>query len=90
MKKNRKEKKIWNPVSAFFLAIWTAVSIYIFLFNPPSIIRVFLLDLFEKYSLAINIYQGLQFIFGVPFAILVIFLVIRFVVSLFDNIYFKI
>ncbi len=85
----KKKEKLWNPVSAFFLAIWTAVSIYIFLFNPPKIIRVFLLNMFDKYSLLLKIYQGLQFIFGVPFAILIIYLAIRFIVSIFDNMYFR-
>lgn len=84
-----KEPKPRNPVTSFFIAIWTVVSVYKFLFNPPPIIRRFLINIFNQYSILKNTYIALQLLFGIPFVLLVVYLVLRFVISLFDSMYFK-
>lgn len=87
--KKTKKNKLHNPVVSFFIAIWTVVSVYKFLFNPPPIIRNFLINIFNQYSILKNIYTALQLVFGIPFALLVIYLSLRFVISLFDSVYFR-
>ena len=84
-----KENKLRNPVTSFFIAIWMVIGTYKFLFNPPPIVRKFLLNIFSQYPLFSTIYQGLQFVFGVPFVLLVAYATIRFVISLFDSLYFR-
>ena len=84
-----KVKQPRNPVISFFIAIWTVVSVYKFLFNPPPIIRRFLINIFNQYSILKNTYIALQLLFGVPFVLLVAYATIRFVISLFDSLYFR-
>jgi hypothetical protein len=82
-------KKLRNPVVSFFIAIWTVVSVYKFLFNPPPIIKDFLINIFNQYPLISTVYTGLQLLFGIPFALLIIYAAIRFAISLLDSMYFR-
>ena len=84
-----KKPKLHNPVTSFFIAIWMVVGTYKFLFNPPPVVRKILLDIFYQYPLTSTIYQGLQFVFGVPIVLVVVYLALRFFTSFLDSIYFK-
>lgn len=84
-----KEPKLHNPVTSFFIAIWMVVGTYKFLFNPPPVVRKILLDIFNQYPLISTVYTGLQLLFGIPFALLIIYAAIRFAISLLDSMYFR-
>lgn len=77
--------KFRTLVTAFFVAIATFVSIYKFLFDPPPVVRKFLLDIFSQYPLTSTIYKGLQLIFSVPLMLLIIYLAVIFLIDLFAS-----